>query len=84
MESGTLLNMKSKVAHNVHSNNRELRVELMTDETTMNWEKVNELPVASTVLPTFHYLLKSLFKNLDSNNMWTETNENIILINTIW
>lgn len=54
MESGTLLNKKSKVTHNVHSNNRELRVELMTDETTTNWEKGNELPVASTVLPTFH------------------------------
>lgn len=39
---------------------RKLGVELMTDETTMDWEKGNELPVASTVLPTFHYLLKSL------------------------
>lgn len=38
----------------------KLKVELMTDETTMNWEKGNELPVASTVLPTFHYLLKYL------------------------
>ena len=35
----------------------KLKVELMTDETTMNWEKGNELPVASNVLPTFHYLL---------------------------
>lgn len=38
----------------------KLKVELMTDETTVNWEKGNELPAASTVLPTFHYLLKFL------------------------
>lgn len=44
----------------------KLKVELMTDETTMNWEKGNELPVASTVLA--HVPLSteiSFSKNLD-------------------